>query len=464
MRSSKKVALVGVMAVLASLLLVIPALATHGQQVIPDGTSIFEIDNDANLKVDDVGNDDWVSIPQGDATGEERRQEDTESGPLDESFVQGTKEDTAVPVVETGSIPPNKSDLLTFGGYLETTTEGDKYLNIFWHRVQEPQGTTNMDFEFNHNDTSVLSANGITPVRTEGDVLIQYDLPSGGSTAELFISRWVTDGPNSQCEANGGKVPCWNDKVNLTDAGDAVGTINQTEIVDDPLTAVDETDGLGTISPRTFGEAQIDFGAFAGGDDCVGFGSAYLKSRSSDSFTSALKDFIPPIDLAFNECGAIEVTKTAKHAAAEGGTKPQAGVTFTVTNSANEVVATLVTGDNGKACVAGLAFGTYTVVETVPTGYSADEADLTKSATITAPGTCTSGATPVSFTNTPLTDLDVTVTSQIAGGTDSQISCVNDADPLVVIASHDTDATGTGTASVDDLLPGDYTCTITIDP
>ncbi len=88
-----------------------------------------------------------------------------------------------------GSIPPNKSDLLTFGGYLETTPTGDRFLNIYWHRVQEPNGTTNMDFEF--NQSSVLSSNGVTPVRTAGDVLIQYDLAQGGTNPQLFLSRWV---------------------------------------------------------------------------------------------------------------------------------------------------------------------------------------------------------------------------------------------------------------------------------
>ena len=56
-----------------------------------------------------------------------------------------------MPTVVDGSIPPNKSDLLTFGGYLETNPAGDRFLNIFWHRVQEPNGTTNMDFEFNQS-------------------------------------------------------------------------------------------------------------------------------------------------------------------------------------------------------------------------------------------------------------------------------------------------------------------------
>ena len=63
-------------------------------------------------------------------------------------------------------------------------------------------------------------------------------------------------------------------------------------------------------SPRTFGEAQIDFDALAGEDECVAFGSAYLKSRSSDSFTAALKDFIAPLALNFDICGDIVILKT----------------------------------------------------------------------------------------------------------------------------------------------------------
>ena len=51
----------------------------------------------------------------------------------------------------------------------------------------------------------------------------------------------------------------------------------------------------GCISARTFGEAQINFDALAGDDECVAFGCAYLKSRSSDSFTAAMKDFIAPL-------------------------------------------------------------------------------------------------------------------------------------------------------------------------
>ncbi len=210
-------------------LVVVPtftALASHPEVSLPG--SDFEIDTDANLKLDDPApSEDWASIPQGTGQDQERRKADLPTGSGDDSFGQGTKEDTAVPTVVDGSIPPNKSDLLTFGGYLETTPTGDRFLNIYWHRVQEPNGTTNMDFEF--NQSSVLSANGVTPVRTAGDVLIQYDLAQGGTNPQLFLSRWVTSGPGSQCQANN-STPCWGTRVNLTAAGLATGSINTTAI------------------------------------------------------------------------------------------------------------------------------------------------------------------------------------------------------------------------------------------
>ncbi len=73
---------------------------------------------------------------------------------------------------------PDRSDLKFFGVYQEGSTSGG-FLNLFWSRVQEPSGTTNMDFEF--NQSNILSANGVTPVRTAGDLSIIYDLAQGGT-------------------------------------------------------------------------------------------------------------------------------------------------------------------------------------------------------------------------------------------------------------------------------------------
>jgi uncharacterized surface anchored protein len=158
------------------------------------------------------------------------------------------------------------------------------------------------------------------------------------------------------------------------------------------------------------------------------------------------------------QTGAIQVHKTAKHAAAQGGVIDQQFLTFTFAGQ------TVVTDANGLACVDGLTFGSYNAVETVPAGYVAD-GPTTKSVTVDNTAACDdvpyAGET-VAFSNTPLTDLAVTVNSQVNGGTASTIECVDSANNSV--ASGSTDANGDGSASATDLLPDTYTCTVVIDP
>jgi uncharacterized surface anchored protein len=151
--------------------------------------------------------------------------------------------------------------------------------------------------------------------------------------------------------------------------------------------------------------------------------------------------------------GAIEITKDRKHAADGPGDHPHAGVDFTVTGTGDNQ--TVTTDANGVACVDGLPFGDYTVTEDVPAGYASD--DAVKEATVNANSDCGDGnEATVSFHNTPLTDLTVSVDSQVDGGTKSTIDCgagvVN------------TGANGDGSTTRADLPPGTYTCTIVIDP
>lgn len=422
--------------------------------VVPDGLvsldgSLFEIDEDANLTVENDGWDDWASV-------DETSKTDAPSGTGDDSFGQGSKEDTAVPTVVSGSIPPNKSDLKTFSIYLEeaTTADGHDYLHMFWHRVQDPTGTTNMDFEFNQSEE--LSDNGVTPVRMAGDLLIQYDLANGGTSPELFLSTWVATGDKSLCEA-ANSTPCWGDRVNLTTSGLATGSINTSAILAADSDVIDSD-----ISPRTFGEATVDFTAITGGD-CVAFGSAYLKSRSSDSFTAAMKDFIAPLDTGINNCGAVVISKTMKHAANGPGDWPQEGVTFTVSGNGLEEDIVLVTDENGEACQAGLESGDYTVTETVPTDYAVTS-NNPQTATVVEDTDCDSDPT-VTFTNVPLTDITVSVDSLVDGGTFSSIECDAtvedpDSDPDVSLADQLSDPSVT----LEDLQPGTYTCLVVIDP
>jgi hypothetical protein len=498
--------------------------------------STFEIDDDANLVVNVMGNNDWISVS-------DSKTNDLPTGQNDDSYSGGGKEDDLCPSVGTGSIPNNKSDLKTFAVYVEPgTSAGDPgYLHVAWSRVQDPTGTTLMDFEFNQNKTKC--GNGVNPIRTVGDFLIEYKLENGGTRATIVLRTW--DGS------------AWGGETDLSAANKAIGTINTTAITSG------NSDGFGALSPRTFGEASVDLDLIFNAGSCQSFGSAFVKSRSSVPFTAALKDFIRPIDIALSNCGkviirketvpdaltdqftfthnlltdpvqmsstfqladggnkefanvligtgytvtetipsnyslsincsastgvtpttdngtgqvgfaidspsdivdctytntrntgSILITKTRKHAATGSGDYPHVGVNFTVNGQ------TVTTNALGQACIDGLPFATYAVTETVPTGYVAD-GGATKNATVTQVGSCTDGIAneaTVAFSNTPLTNLTVSVDSQVAGGTASTIQCVpGNAQPVA------TGSGGDGSTTLSDLLPGTYVCTVIIDP
>src|SRR5919106_2063093 len=217
-RRGKVIGGLAVLSLVAVGLGTIPASAGHPEASLPG--SNFEIDVDANLKVDDPAPSiDWASVT-------EIRNIDLASGQNDDSYAGGAKEDDACPGTTTGSIPNNKSDLLTFGAYVEPEANGPGFLNLFWHRVQEPSGTTLMDFELNQSST--LCANGVNPVRTAGDLLIEYRIEQGGAVANIKVREW--------------SGTAWGAAVDLTGT-QAAGTINSTSI------PVADSDGLATVNP-----------------------------------------------------------------------------------------------------------------------------------------------------------------------------------------------------------------------
>jgi hypothetical protein len=156
-----------------------------------------------------------------------------------------------------------------------------------------------MDFELNQKfcdlsaDPTNCATNGITPLRTQGDKLITYDLSRGGTRATMSIRTW-----------NGS---AWGPTTVLSNQDPvlALGTINTTGIA-----AGNSLSSLGALDPRTFGEASIAFSALFGTNTCGQFGSTYLKSRASDSFTAALKDFVPPQQVTISNCTDLETEAT----------------------------------------------------------------------------------------------------------------------------------------------------------
>ena len=281
------------------------------------GGSAFEVDTNANLIVNTSGCQDWLT--GGTGTGFRSgvvAKNDTASGSGDESFGEGTKEDTALPTVVDGSIPPNKSDLKAFGVYSEQgtvtpTNPTGKFLALFWTRVQDPSGTTNMDFELNQKSCGSAptftncAPNHITPLRTSGDKLITYDLSRGGTQATISIRTWNGSAWGPATVISGGSNPNALGSINTTQIPGTTPPGNQSGGATNGLTTA-----LGTLDPRTFGEASISFSALFGNNPCGSFGSAYLKSRSSDSFTAALKDFVPPSQVSISNCAGLTTEAT----------------------------------------------------------------------------------------------------------------------------------------------------------
>jgi hypothetical protein len=443
-RSSTRVLLLVTVVLGLLLAYVIPASASHPEVSLPG--SNFEIDADANLKVDDPApSQDWANVA-------EIRKADTTSGPTDESFGQGTKEDTAVPTVVDGSIPPNKSDLKFFGLYQEGgSTSG--FLNLYWSRVQEPQGTTNMDFEFNQKRAAAGQGNGVTPLRTAGDLLVIYDLSQGGTRPVLSIREWTGS--------------AWGPATNLTASGKATGSINTS-----PIPTAD-ADGLGAHSARTFGEAQLDLSAIFDPNVCESFGSAYLKSRSSDSFTAALKDFVPPQAITLSNCGSVKITKKDDAGSA------LAGAEFTLyedndptggTRGPEDTITTqtCTTGADGTCEILNVLQGQYWVVETkTPANHdTAADQHLTVVANEQVSVTFINPRQPGSVKITKLDD--ATPPHPLAG---AEFTLYEDNPPIGGSrGAEDTITTQTcttgadGTCEILDVVPGEYWVVETVTP
>ena len=234
---------------------------------------------------------------------------------------------------------------------------------------------------------------------------------------------------------------------------DAIATIQNASI------PAAQSDGLvpgpTAMAPRTFGEMQLDLDFIFDEDTCESFGSAFVKSRSSDSFTSQLKDFIKPIPVNITNCGKVIIRKQTNPDEDPEVTEFDFTKSFD-TDPATDDEFTLM--DDGVATYTGVLIGDdYTVTEdALPAGWDFPSLDCSASENVTpviAPGSdtvtfdidnaadvldCTytnrargtiviekitdDGEGPFGFTSTTLTPASwtLTTTAPLAAGKDSK--------------------------------------------
>jgi hypothetical protein len=322
---------IGTGTTLVAALLLIVAAATANL-----AGSTFE-GNDGNLVVNTTGNTDWANVA-GRNTGIDKA-----SGSSDNAFGQGTKEDNANATVVTGSIPPNKNDLTRFYEASEQGANGHIYLYLGWERLVNI-GNANLDFEINQNATTGFTPNTTGPVtinRTAGDLLVTYDF-GGSGTPTLGLNTWLTAGAGntaSQC-LSANALPCWGNHVTLAGTV-SEGAVN-TGTIAEPIAG-------GNLGAGLFGEAAIDLtaaGVFPPGV-CEAFGSAFVKSRSSSSFTAELKDFIAPIAVNISNCGSITIHKVTENGDSSFGYTTTGGLspsTFSLSNGGSRTFDALGSG------------------------------------------------------------------------------------------------------------------------
>jgi len=322
------------------------------------GASKFE-SADGNLVVNTAGNQDW----SGTGTGAPPHQSvgvDLPTGTTDNSFGGGSKEDETAVTVGLGSIPNSKADLARFAVAGEQIN-GDSYLYLAWSRENQ-SGTVNFDFEINKVAQPDLTTAGQKNLnRTVNDLLINYAFAGGSNTPTLTLRQWTGSawGAEANLTANG----CAD---GLTNAGTVSENLGGNPAVDRPA--------------QQFGEAGINLtcAGVVPKNACLPFADAYVKSRSSTSFTSEIKDFIAPVSLNLNVCGTIKIIKHTdprglnqdfSYTATNGLSSP-----FTLNDNGN------TTGDstgNTKAYT-DVHEGTYVFTEGAdPTGFAFDSVSCT---------------------------------------------------------------------------------------
>jgi Prealbumin-like fold domain len=200
---------------------------------------------------------------------------------------------------------------------------------------------------------------------------------------------------------------------------------------------------------------------------------------SASTCAERLADTATPDTTFTDKKGSLIIHKVAKNKNAEGGIAPLGGATFTITPNPLTGTGSLDITDDGTNDVFNTTAGviciddvwnlgagnSYSMVEkTAPANYQKDSSTKTKE--VTSPSTCAdrtvSGTADATFTNVPLSKIEVIFTSLAGSGvTTATIDCKDSAEALLSFTfgvNLDLDKIFTG------LVPGTYTCTIVIDP
>lgn len=390
------------------------------------------------------------------------------SGAGDDSL-NGNEDDVA-PLFSLGSVQPNKGDL-TGIRVAQERVGAQEFLYLAWNRVPYGTGNVAVDFELNKAAQPPLPTAVDEPWnlnRSSGDLLLTFELVSGGTNPIISMRRWLTGGTDA-CQ-HGTAKPCWGAASVLT------------------ATTSPAAEGSVDASPISFGEMAVDLGLagiFTAGQ-CNSFASVYAKSRSSgSSFTSQVSDVVAPVQKSVTNCGALTVAK-AVSGPTVAGDQTSFGFTVACTTAAGGTVdldpatagtsATFSLLDTESRAIHGVPSGSScTVVETAPApaAHWAPQYTVTDNAVgaTSTSGTGTSATvsslplvgTTVAFTNVRRTGaVVVSKTSDVNGTFSFTLDCDGSAFDRTGTAAFSIATTAPGTAATTSItgLPIGIACAV----
>jgi uncharacterized repeat protein (TIGR01451 family) len=201
-----------------------------------------------------------------------------------------------------GGVSPDQTDIKD-GWSAVTQPGGNTFLYLGFARGAST-GTSQINVELNHDPELWVNPQGAeVPCRRNGDLLIGF-LPKGNDPGvSVVLYRWRTE-----TAATGGR-PCaltgtWTRFDDLS-PGTAQGTMNPQPITN--LLRNGFYDVNATMNARVFGETALNLTRLLTDvldDACVSFGLISMHSHSSDTITSALKDWVKPRPLTVRTCSA----------------------------------------------------------------------------------------------------------------------------------------------------------------
>ena len=317
----------------------VPFLGASVADAADPGVDKLGFEIDGNFSLDSNGTSDWATRPY------ESILDSTDPHMV---FDGGNKENERASWEVTDGNAPNKADLTRIYTDFErgtyTVNGQDEFaalLRIGAERVSG-NGDTWVSFELNQQSSGPFVINGIPTTPTPGDLLVTFWFPGNvGETPIVQLHQW----------SNGS----WSAPSGL-DQDSMLAAVNTSTI----------TNPFGdSLSARKFLELSIDVSFLFGPDaPCLSFAEGWARSRSSDSGSAQLQDFVAPFPFGFDTCADVTLKKedTAGNA--------QAGVDFELYDgdtATGTPLATCTTDENGECpAFTDLEPGTYTAYEVAP--------------------------------------------------------------------------------------------------